>query len=218
MRSLDICEIFGHKIDRVISTREGLRSVYKEPSKFVSNKVIDHIDALAERFIARCSLAFLATCRKDGEIDLTPRGDPAGFLKVLERHTIALPDRPGNNRADAFENIIENPKVGLICVIPGYKDTIRISGQAALVQDNSLGEMMAIQGKPAKLLLLIKVTRLLCHCPKAFIRSSAWEPDKWPDTSDVPSLAEMMIAHGEIPIEKDAMETIIQEDGKNRLY
>lgn len=209
---------FGHKVDKVLTKREHLRSVYNEPSKFVASKVIDHVDELAERFLAKTSLAFLATRRRDCEIDLTPRGDPPGFINVLDRKLIVLPDRPGNNRADAFENIIRDPHVGLICIIPGHKDTLRISGEARLVEDAQLGAQMAVKGKPAKLLLLIEVHRLLCHCPKAFIRANAWSPEQWPDTSDVPSLAEMMVEHGKIPISHGDMDAIIKEDGRSRLY
>lgn len=213
-----MAEAFGHQVDRVLETTEDLRSVYKEPSQFVAGKVIDHIDPLAQRFLAKTALAFLATRRANGEIDLTPRGDPPGFIHVLDPKTIALPDRPGNNRADAFENLMHDPHVGLICVIPGHKDTLRISGEARLIEDAKLGEQMAVKGKPAKLLLLIEVHRVLCHCPKAFVRAKTWNSDEWPDTADVPTLAEMMIAHGEIPISHDDMDAIIKEDGRTRLY
>lgn len=209
---------FGHDVEQEIRNQKDLREHYKQPSIYVSNKQIDHIDDLVSRFLAATSLAILATRRSHGGVDLTPRGDPPGFLKVLDRHCLALPDRPGNNRVDAYENIINDPAVGLLCIIPGHRDTIRIDGEATIVRDSELFADMAVKGKQPASALIIRVKRLLCHCPKAFIRSHAWEPNSWPDTSGVPSLGEMMVAHGGLDIGRQTMEGVVENDSKNRLY
>ena len=199
--------VFGYDVSEVIETQAELRGHYNPPSRFVNNKVIDQIDDLAARFIAQTGLIFLSTQRPDGQLDVSPRGDPSGFLKVLTPTLLALPDRPGNQRVDAYENILENPQIGLICVIPGHRDTLRISGEG-----------LAISGKPAQSMLLIKVKRVLCHCPKAFVRGGVWSPEKWPDTSNVPSLAEMMCAHSELADSVSSVDDIVRRDGENRLY
>jgi len=210
--------VFGYDVSEVIETQTELREHYDAASRFVNNKVIDQIDELAARFIEKTGLIFLSTQRPDGQLDVSPRGDPSGFLKVLTPTLLALPDRPGNERVDAFENIIKNPQIGLICVIPGHRDTLRISGEARIVRDDHLTERLAISGKPALSVLLIKVNRVLCHCPKAFVRGGVWSPEKWPDTSNVPSLAEMMCTHSMLADSVTSVEGIVRRDGENRLY
>ncbi|MGI9520056.1 MAG: MSMEG_1061 family FMN-dependent PPOX-type flavoprotein [Hyphomicrobiaceae bacterium] len=210
--------VFGHSVNGRISSSEQLREVAKMPSRYVDSKVIDHIDLLAERFIAASPLAILGTRRRDGGVDQTPRGDPPGFVKVLDPKTLALPDRPGNHRMDAIENMLHDTAVGLIFMIPGHGDTIRVSGQGAVVQDDDLADLLAVNGRPAGLITLIRVERVLCHCPKAFIRSRAWKPDEWPDTSDVPSLAEMMKAHGKMSDTISELEEVIHRSNTERLY
>ncbi|OWU83323.1 hypothetical protein ATO6_19525 [Oceanicola sp. 22II-s10i] len=210
--------VFGYDVGEVVETPADLRRLYNAPSRFVGNKVIDHIDELAARFIAQTALVFLSTQRPDGQIDVSPRGDPPGFLKVLGPSLLALPDRLGNNRVDAFENIVRNPQVGLICVIPGHRDTLRISGEARLVRDDGLADMLSVSGKAPQTVLLIKVNRLLSHCPKAFVRGGVWSEDKWPDTSEVPTLAEMMRVHGSLSDSIADLEALVSNDGKERLY
>lgn len=210
--------VFGYDVNEVIETHTELRAHYDLPSRFVNNKVVDHIDELAARFIAQTGLVFLSTQRPDGQIDISPRGDPAGFLNVLTPTLLALPDRPGNERVDAFENILKHPQIGLICVIPGHRDTLRISGEARIVRDETLADRLAVAGKPALSVLLIRVCRVLCHCPKAFVRGGVWSPEKWPDTSNVPSLAEMMCTHSELADSVSSVEDIVRRDGENRLY
>ncbi len=210
--------LFGQEVDEIVDNREKLRTHYDLPSHYVSDKEIDHVDALAARFIEQTGLVFLSTQRADGQLDISPRGDPPGFMKLISPTLLALPDRPGNHRVDTFENILQNPQIGLICVIPGHRDTLRISGEACLVCDEKLAETCAISGKPALSVLLIKVTRVLCHCPKAFVRGGVWAQEKWPDTTSVPFLAEMMSAHGKLEDSVAEIEGVVRRDGENRLY
>ncbi|UXX82118.1 MSMEG_1061 family FMN-dependent PPOX-type flavoprotein [Roseovarius pelagicus] len=210
--------VFGYHVNEIINSQSDLRAHYKMPSRFVNNKVLTEIDPLAARFIDKTALVFVSTQRPDGQIDVSPRGDPPGFLKVLTPSLLALPDRLGNNRVDTFENIILNPQIGLICVIPGHRDTLRISGEARIVRDDDLAQSLSVSGKPAQAALLIKVSRVLCHCPKAFVRGGVWSSDSWPDTTDVPTLAEMMCAHGALSDNIADVEDIVQNDRQNRLY
>jgi uncharacterized protein len=211
-------EVFGNLVDRCLRSTDELRTLIPNPSHWVDNKVIDHVDDLSQRFIAAASLAIISTTRPDGIQDITPRGDPPGFVHVLNKNTLAIPDRPGNRRMDTFENVLENPNVGVLFVIPGHRDTLRVSGKGAVVQDTNLGQKLAVNGRAAELVLLLRVERVLCHCPKAFIRGKVWQQDAWPDTSAVPTLAEMMVAHGAMSETLDEVEAGVKKDRETRLY
>ena len=211
-------EIFGQHVEQHLKSSNHLREPEKEWDHWVDNKVIDHIDDLSRRFIAASSLAILASSRQDGILDVTPRGDPAGFVKVINKKLIAIPDRPGNNRMDTFENLFGNPNIGAIFVIPGHRDTLRVSGKGAVVRDTRIGAKLAVNGRHAELILLVHIERVLCHCPKAFIRGKVWQSDHWQETSNVPSLAEMMKVHGAMPETLEEIEDGVREDRENNLY
>jgi hypothetical protein len=201
-----------------VTTRAELRSYVKEPSHRVSRKAIDHIDKLCARFIAASPFAIVATRGADGHLDLSPKGDPAGFVAVLDEHTLAIPDRPGNNRVDSFENLLAHPEVGLIFLIPGVGDTLRISGTGRIVRDLSLRERLAIDGRAPNLVLIVDVKEAFLHCQKCIVRSHLWQPEHWPDASDVPTLAEAMVAHGRLDESVPEMQAIIDNDRSTRLY
>ena len=211
-------DVFGYSVDQHLKSPRELRGTDKPWDHWVDNKVIDHIDELSGRFIAASSLAILSTSRHDGVLDMTPRGDPAGFVNVIDKKLIAIPDRPGNNRMDTFENIFGNPNVGILFMIPGHRDTLRVSGKGAVVRDTKLGQKLSINGRPSELILLVQVERVLCHCPKAFIRGKVWQSEFWPDTSDVPTLAEMLKVHGAMPETVNEIEDGCKEDSETNLY
>ena len=211
-------DVFGHSGDRAVHDAAEIRALLGEPKPRVKAKVTDHVDDTARRFIAASPFAVLSSRRADGGIDLTPRGDPAGTIKVLDPQTIAVPERPGNRRADALFNILADPAVGLLFLIPGHGDTLRVSGQARIVQDKGLAAEMQVRGHAPDLIVLIQVQRVLSHCPKAFIRAGMWTPEAWPDTSDVPTLAELMKSHGELDTPLEELADAIAHDRKTRLY
>src|SRR5215208_983651 len=204
--------------EEVITTRERLREVNKHPSHLVSNKTIDHIDDICRRFIAASSFVVVASRGEDSQLDVSPKGDPAGFVAVLDEKTLAIPDRLGNNRLDTFENLLVNPEIGLCFIIPGHGDTLRVGGKGKIVRDTELQKRLAVNGKPPKLVLVITVEEAFLHCPKCVIRSGLWKPDQWPDRSDVPTLAEAMIAHGALSESMAQIETVIEDSNTKRLY
>lgn len=205
--------------DEVISTRQRLREFINEPSRNVNNKVIDHIDDICRRFIAASPFVVLATRGGNDVLDLSPKGDPAGFVHVLDDKTLIIPERLGNNRVDSLENLLITPDAGLIFLIPGHGDTLRVSGRAQVVLDAALQDALSVKGKAPKLLISLTVERAYLHCPKSIMRSNLWKPDDWPDRSDVPSLAEAMILHGRIDDRTvSEMQAIIENDGRTRLY
>lgn len=156
--------------------------------------------------------------RADGVLDISPKGDPAGFVKVLDEKTIAIPDRPENRRLDSYRNILKNPNVGLIFVIPGVTYTLRMAGQAIIVRDAALRQTMAVKGKLPEHVLVVGIAHVLSHCPKCMIRSGPWQPEAWPDTSDLPSFAEMLVAHAKLAETVEEMQEIIDQGNRDRLY
>ena len=208
----------GQRFEEVIISRERLRELNKHPSHLVSNKQIDHLDDICRRFIAASPFVVIASRGPDGRLDVSPKGDPAGFVKVLDDKTLAIPDRLGNNRLDTFENLLSCPDVGLIFIIPGNGDTLRVSGKGQIVRDSALQDSLAVNGKPPNLAMVITVEEAFLHCPKCIIRSRLWKPDQWPDLSDVPTLAEAMIAHGSLSESMTEIEAVIENSNTKRLY
>lgn len=183
--------------DEVIATRERLRELSKTPSFRARNKVIDHVDEICRRFIAASPFLIVASRGADGQIDVSPKGDPAGFVSVLDEKTLAIPDRLGNNRLDTFENLLVHPEIGLIFMIPGHGDTLRISGTGKIVRDVSLQARLAVNGKQPNLILVITIAEVFLHCPKCAFRSKLWSPQDWPSQSDLPSLAQAIVTHAQ---------------------
>jgi uncharacterized protein len=187
------------RFDEVITTRQRLRELSRQPSQRASNKVIDHVDDICRRFIAACPFVIVASRGADGRMELSPKGDPPGFVAVLDEKTIAIPDRLGNHRLDTFENLLTHSEVGLFFMIPGNGDTLRISGTGAIVRDGSLGSRLAVNGQSPNLVLVVTVEEAFMHCSKCMIRSELWNAERWPDRSKVPSLAEAIVAHAKPP-------------------
>ena len=183
------------RFEEVVDTRQRLRELSKQPSFRAQNKVIDHIDDICRRFIAACPFVIVASRGADGRIDLSPKGDPPGFVAVLDDKTLAIPDRPGNHRLDTFENLITHSDVGLIFLMPGNGDTLRASGTGRIVRDSAVQARLAVGDTAPNLVLVVSVEELFMHCPKCIVRSRLWSPEHWPDRSNVPSLAEAIVAH-----------------------
>jgi PPOX class probable FMN-dependent enzyme len=181
--------------DEVIESPQRLRALMRQPTERARNKVIDHIDEICRRFIAASPFVIVASRGADGRLDVSPKGDPAGFVQVLNEKTLAVPDRPGNHRLDTFENLLADPEIGLIFLIPGTGDTLRVSGRALLVRDCALQARLAVENKQPELVVVITVEQAFMHCPKCIVRSRLWLPEHWPDRARVPTLAEAIMAH-----------------------
>jgi PPOX class probable FMN-dependent enzyme len=206
-----------NRFEEVIETRERLRELSKQPSQRARNKVIDHIDDICRRFIAASPFVMVASRGADGRLDLSPKGDPPGFVTVLDEKTLAIPDRLGNNRLDTFENLLTHPDVGLFFMIPGNGGTLRVSGKGKIVRDAALQRRLAVDGKAPNLMLVATVEEAFMHCSKCMARSGLWDPENWPDRTNVPSLAEAIVAHA-TPPETVAEVQAIVDDGMRRLY
>ena len=207
----------GMHFDEVITTRQRLRELSRQPSQRANNKVIDHVDGICRRFIAACPFVMVASRGADGRMELSPKGDPPGFVAVMDEKTLAIPDRPGNHRLDTFENLLTHSEVGLLFMIPGNGDTLRVSGTGRIVRDSSLQARLAVNGKDPNLVLIVTVEEAFMHCPKCIARSKLWSPEHWPDRSNVPSLAEAIVVHAKSPETVAEVQAII-DDGTARLY
>jgi PPOX class probable FMN-dependent enzyme len=201
-----------------VTTRSQLREVLAEPSGFVTDKEFAELDEFGRDFIARSPFVLIASSDGAGSIDVSPKGDPPGFVRVLDDTTLAIPDRLGNHRADTFENVLRHPFVGLIFLVPGTKNTLRIRGRATIVRDEWLRASMQVDGKLPELALVVDVTSGYFHCAKCIIRSKLWTADPTGTGEDDLLLARTMVEHGELPVTVEQMQEIILDDENKRLY
>jgi hypothetical protein len=168
----------SHEPFTAISSAQELEE-YGVPAPKIRDKVLPVLDDVHREWLAATSLVFVATSSADGRCDVSPKGDPPGFVRVLSPARIALPERPGNRRMDGFHNVLENPHVGLVCIIPGRGDTLRVNGRARIVTNLPDFDAMVVGRHRPRLALVIDVEEVFFHCPKAFRRSHTWQPESW---------------------------------------
>jgi uncharacterized protein len=179
----------------VVTTLDELRALLGEPSEVAQKKQVDRLDEHCREFIARSPFLLIATADAAGGCDVSPKGDPAGFVLVLDERHLVIPDRPGNRRLDGMRNILVNPRVGLLFLVPGRGETLRVNGRASIVRDADVLARLAVEGKTPRLAIGVEVEEVFLHCAKAFKRSNLWRPEAWPDISTLPSAACMLLAH-----------------------
>ncbi|MBH97843.1 MAG: pyridoxamine 5'-phosphate oxidase [Rhodospirillaceae bacterium] len=202
----------------VIKTEDQLRAIMGEATTTVLNKSIDKLDNICTAFIAKSSFVIIASANSQGELDVSPKGDPKGFVRVLDEKHIAIPERPGNRRADTFRNLLDNPQVGLIFLVPGKGETLRVNGRAKIVRDKSLRESMAINNQVPDFATLIEIDEVFMHCPKCVVRSKIWEPEHWPGHAGIADIGEAVIAHAGLSIAPDQYEQLAIAEDRNKLY
>lgn len=203
----------------VIESIDELRALVPPPAEMVCRKVIDHLDVHCRELIAHAPFLALATSSAAGECDVSPRGDAPGFVLVLDERRLVIPDRPGNRRLDNIQNILENPHVGLLFIIPGLEETLRVNGRAWITRDEGILARMSVGEKRPLLGIGVEVEQCYIHCAKAFKRSGLWEPSRWPDRSDLPSIAQVLVDHLNTPgLTAEAIDKGLQESYRDRLY
>ena len=202
----------------ILTTIDQLRDIVGPVGEKVANKTIDHIDEICATFISMSPYLVMATRGRDGLLDQSPKGDPAGFVEVLDRKTLAIPDRLGNGRFDSYENLIADPALALIFLIPGHTDTLRVAGEGRISRAPDLLARYPVNGKEPRFVLLVTVRQAFLHCAKSTVRAGLWRQETWPDTARIPSLAQAMVAHGKLALGVAEMQDIIDRDGKSRLY
>lgn len=179
----------------IITSSEELKEMIGAPHEAVVKKTVTEIDSHIENYIAQSSLFFLATSAANGRADVSPRGDHAGFVKVLDNKRLAFADRPGNRRIDSMLNMLENPQVGMIFLIPNLEEVLRINGRAILTRNQSFLNKMQWEGKTTGLAVIIEVEECFIHCPRAFKQAGLWDYEKWSPKDELPVVMEMFRAH-----------------------
>jgi PPOX class probable FMN-dependent enzyme len=201
-----------------LASVDDLRSIYRPPGRGPVDKVIDHLDAHCADFLARSPLFVLSTASADGVCDASPKGGPPGFVRVLDDHRLAWADFSGNNRLDSFQNLVGNDSVALLFLIPGLDETLRVNGRAELLTDPALREQLAVEGKPARVVVAVTVVEAYIHCAKALRRSAVWSPESWLDPADLPSAACIVKDHAGIDADVATIEAARERDLRTTLW
>lgn len=201
----------------VLRSEAEIEGFIGQPNTRVLAKVTDRLDNLCRDFIARSPFLVISSSDAAGRVDCSPKGDPPGFVKVVDEQTLAIPERPGNRRADTFRNVLQNPRVGLIFIVPGKGETLRVSGTARIVRDRWLRETMTHNGKVPELALVVSVEEVFAHCTKCMVRSALWQPTSW-NPEGLLTIGSAMVAHGKLDMTVEEMEAIADERVRTSLY
>jgi hypothetical protein len=187
-----------------VADERALREVIGEPTELVAAKIADRLNDLTRQFIERSPFVCVATSRPDGGLDVSPRGDPAGFVRILDERTLLIPDRPGNKLADTLTNLLADPRIALLFLIPGVGDSFRVNGRARIVDDAELLADSTVEGKVPKLGVVVEIEEAFTQCSKALVRSDLWNPEKHVDRSELPKSGAILasIADADLDVEE----------------
>lgn len=202
----------------IITSEAELRTIIPPPAEMIIKKAIPVIDEHCRAFIARSPFILIASSDANGNLDVSPKGDPAGFVQVLDEKTLAIPDRVGNGRADTIRNIIETKNVGLLFLLPGKGETLRVNGTAKIVRDDWLREQLAHKGKSPDVAIVVTVKESFMHCAKCVYRSHLWDEESQPDLHGLASLAQILADHSKFSINVDEFQEEIDEEYRDNLY
>ena len=188
-----------------------------EPEAMTKAKVLDHVDEHSHRFIAHSPFLTMATADAAGRADCSPRGDYPGFVKLLDEHTLAIPDRPGNKIADSFRNLAENDGIGLLFFIPGMRETLRVNGRAYPTDEPDVLARMQTEARTPVLALVVEVAEVYCHCGRALIRSRLWDPASQALAGEMPTAGEFFSAQLGLDLDPKVLDRGLEE-GYRQLY
>jgi uncharacterized protein len=203
----------------VVTGIDELRVLMGEPSEVALKKDIGVLDEHCRAFIAHSPFVLLATAGATGRCDVSPKGDAPGFVRVLDDRHLVIPDRPGNKRFDGMQNLLDNPHAGLIFLVPGKEETLRVNGRAWIVRDSEILESLTAMGKRPALAIGVEVEECFLHCAKAFKRSHLWEHAQWPELGDLASAARMFLDQTKMAdMTVEDMERRLQDGYRKNLY
>lgn len=200
-----------------VMTEEALYEINGTPAEAIVNKHTSYLTPLLEEYISRSPFFLIATSDAAGNCDVSPKGDPPGAVRVLDERTLLIPDRPGNRRVDGHRNIVQNPHIGLIFIIPNVDETLRINGRAFITADPELLGTMAVKNRAPKLGIVVEIDEVYMHCARAFLRAGMWQPETWPDPDTIPTLAAIICEQKDLP-PPDESGGKRQEEYRSRLY
>jgi PPOX class probable FMN-dependent enzyme len=190
----------------VVQTEAELRDLIGSPSALVAGKVADRLNDIFRRYIEESPFVCVATASSDGRLDISPRGDPAGFVRILDERTLLIPERPGNRIADTLRNVVDSGRVALLFLVPGVGETLRVNGSAVLVDDEELLRDSTVEARTPKLGILVTVEEAYTQCSKALIRSDLWNAEKHVDPKTMPTSGEMLKAVSDPTLDVEAYE------------
>jgi PPOX class probable FMN-dependent enzyme len=202
----------------VVTSEQELRALLGHPSDLALKKQIDTLDEHCRAFIAQSPFLLLATSDASGRCDVSPKGDPPGFVHVVDDTHLVIPDRPGNRRLDGMRNILQNPHVGIIFLVPGRDSTLRVNGRAAIVRDSEILDRLAVEGKRPHFGIGVTVEEVFLHCVKAFRRSKLWRSETWPDPSALASMACMLLDQAKPAESLAELEQRLDHSARTTLY
>jgi uncharacterized protein len=215
-------QAFEIRPEFAITSEEALRGRYPATHDLAALKCLASLDSHAQEFIRRSPFLCIGTQNREGKADVSPRGDPVGFVRILDAVTLAIPDRPGNNRFDTLSNILANPNVGLLFMVPGFDDTLRVNGTASLSTDPAILEGMAVNNRAPTLAIVVKVAEVFLHCAKAFRRSGLWDPAARQNRSEMPTLLKMILDQTtgapQDPVEMRKIDDGLEDDYRQSMY
>ncbi len=201
----------------IIDDADRLREHYGSPSDLARCKTLTRLDHHCRALVAASPFLVLATSDRDGRLDASPRGDAPGFVAVLDDRTLLVPDRPGNRRVDSFSNVLANPRAGLLFMVPGMNETLRVNGRARVTTDPTLLAPLAVNGRAPVAGLIVEVEEAFLHCAKALVRSKLWDPRQHVDRKSFPPLGHML-AEQIGDLDPEQAERGVQESLRKRLY
>lgn len=211
--------MINKRFENNIIDEEEVRELIGKPSERAVNKVIALLDDHCKQFITMSPFLMMATSNGNGKCDNSPRGDAPGFVHVIDEEMLVIPERPGNKRLDSIMNILSNPQIGLVFIIPGLEETLRINGQAMVIKDEIILEKLSVNGKRPILGIAVKVEECFLHCAKAFKRSNLWDGETWPSKESLPRAASILKAHANLQgISEEKIEEDFKESYQKRLY
>ncbi len=201
-----------------VTTQDQIRSVIPVQFQNQTDKILDHIDDYIRLWIERSPFVTIATHDAEGRVDVAPKGDPAGFVKVLDPKTLAIPDRPGNHRFDTFSNILATGRIGLMFMVPNRNEVVRVNGSARIFRDMALRQSMAIADRVPDFAIVVQVEEAFYHCGKAVLRSKLWQPEAAASVEGLPSYGAAIKRHANLPNPVEEVDTWMRSNETRRMY
>lgn len=202
----------------ILSAPEDLRELLGPIAPTQDTKIIDHVDVHCRAWIERSPFVTIASVSPGGNMDVSPKGDPAGFVKVIDEKTLAIPERKGNRRGDTLFNLLADPRLALVFFVPMRREVVRVNGTALLVRDAEILDTMVVNGHRPDLAILVRVAEAFYHCGKAVVRSGLWEPEKWGSIDGLPSYAQALLDHGKLTWSLQDVEEGVARNAREELY
>jgi uncharacterized protein len=202
-----------------VTSAEELRELIGAPEAPAIKKQIDHLDEHCRQFIALAPLLFISSANAEGQCDVSPKGDAPGFVHVLSEKLLGIPERAGNRRTDTMRNILTNPQVALIFIIPSMRETLRVNGRATIYRDPELLEAMTFQGKTPLVATVVEAQEVFLHCGRALVRAHVWKTATWPDAAALPSASQIFADHMRLPeVTCERAERVLEDHYTTHLY